>query len=220
MQKGAEGFAYLSSMEIYGAVVEEALLDENSLGPVDPLSTRCCYPESKRACEALISAYAREYGMRAMSVRLAQTFGAGVPSDDERVFAMMARCAMKGEDIVLQTKGESRNPYIYTAQAVEAILCILLRGEGGTSYNVANPSTYCSIAEMGELVSKVISNSGINVKHVENGDVSKYPSTRYWKLDISRVEALGWKPRGTLEDMYRRMIESMRCENSQLVLPE
>lgn len=220
MQTGAEGFVYLSSMEIYGAVTEEALLDENTLGPVDPLSTRSCYPESKRACEALVSAYASEYGMRAMSVRLAQTFGAGVPSSDRRIFAMMARCAMRGDDIILQTKGESRNPYVYTAQAVEAILCILFRGEGGMSYNVANPSTYCSIVEMGELVSKVISNGNIHVRFNEHGDASKYPPTRYWKLDTSKVEALGWKSRGTLEDMYRRMIQSMQCEDSFAALSE
>lgn len=204
-----EGFIYLSSMEAYGEVHTEEQLKENMLGFVNPLITRSCYPESKRMCEAICNAYAVEYGIQATSIRLAQTFGPGVAYNDTRIFAMMARCAMNKEDILLQTKGTSRHSYLYTAQAVTAILTVLLKGEAGMVYNAANPDTYCSIYEMGEMVAKELGNEKITVKIAMNGDISKYPAPSFLNLDISAIRVLGWEPSGDLRRMYERMILCM-----------
>lgn len=207
------GFVYLSSMEVYGEVKDEISLTEDRLGFVNPLVTRNCYPESKRMCEALCNAYAKEYGIRTVSLRLAQTFGPGVAYSDERVFAMMARCALNGKDIKLNTKGTSRHPYIYTAQAVSAILCLLLRGDSGEAYNVANPKTYCSIFEMAGIVTKKIAENKISVITPMIEDKSRYPVPSFLNLNIDKIKKLGWSPEGNLEDMYFRMITDMREEN-------
>ncbi|SEH75009.1 Nucleoside-diphosphate-sugar epimerase [Ruminococcus flavefaciens] len=208
-EKGA-AFLYLSSMEVYGKVDTEDKLDENKLGYINPLVIRSCYPESKRMCEAIVAAYAHEYGVRACSLRLAQTFGPGISIDDKRVFAMMARCAMNGENIVLLTKGESRHPYLYTADAVTAILTVLLKGKSGQSYNAANPDTYCSIYEMGEMVASEIADGKIKVEVADNGDTSKYPDTSFLNLDVKAIEDLGWSATVDLKEMYVRMMESMK----------
>lgn len=208
--RGAEGFVYLSSMEAYGEVRTEAPLEEKDLGRIDLSRTRSSYPESKRMCELLCSSYAYEYKVPAMNIRLAQTFGPGVDYNDRRVFAMMTRCAIKGEDIVLATKGTSRHPYLYTAQAVTAILTVLLRGKPGETYNAANPSTYCSIFEMGEMVADQIAQGKIRVRVDESGDTTRYPAPSYLNLDISAIESLGWEPSHDLVWMYKRLERYMR----------
>lgn len=209
VKNNSDAFLFLSSMEIYGKVETEDKLTEDKLGYINPTIIRSCYPETKRMCEAISASYASEYGIRAMNIRLAQTFGPGVLYDDKRVFAMMARCAMKGENILLQTKGMSRHPYLYTAQAVTAILCVLLNGEAGKSYNAANPDTYCSIAEMGEMVAEKIGGGKICVEFAENGDTSKYPDTSYLNLSVDELEKLGWHYDGDLMYLYERMIQTM-----------
>jgi nucleoside-diphosphate-sugar epimerase len=161
-------------------------------------------------CELLCSSYAYEYKVPAMNIRLAQTFGPGVDYNDRRVFAMMTRCAIKGEDIVLATKGTSRHPYLYTAQAVTAILTVLLRGKPGETYNAANPSTYCSIFEMGEMVADQIAQGKIRVRVDESGDTARYPAPSYLNLDISAIESLGWEPSHDLVWMYKRLERYMR----------
>lgn len=211
-EQKADGFLFLSSMEVYGKVATEETLTEDVLGFINPLSVRSCYPETKRMCEALAASYAKEYSIRAMSIRLAQTFGPGIPYQDNRVFAMMARCAIEGENILLQTKGQSRHPYLYTAQAVTAILCVLLCGEAGESYNAANEDTYCSIAEMGEMVAEEFGKGKIRVTFAENGDVSKYPETTFWKLSADKLMNLGWRPEKDLKYIFERMIEVMKME--------
>ena len=206
------GFVFLSSMEAFGEVRTEELLDEKTLGDVDLTRVRSCYPESKRMCEMLCKSYAEEYGVPAMSVRLAQTFGPGVSYSDRRVFAMMTRNAIHGEDIVLATKGTSRHPYLYTAQAVTAILTVLLKGEPGETYNAANPATYCSIWEMGELVAREVAGGKIRVRTEENGDASRYPAPSFLNMDIAKIQKLGWEPRHDLVWMYKRFENYLRSE--------
>ena len=207
---GTAGFVFLSSMEAFGEVKEEELLDEKALGSVDLSKVRSCYPESKRMCEMLCTSYAKEYGVPAMSIRLAQTFGPGVDPNDRRVFAMMTRNAINGEDIVLATKGTSRHPYLYTAQAVTAILTVLLKGAPGETYNAANPATYCSVYEMGEMVAQELAGGRICVRVDETGDASRYPAPSYLNMDIAKIERLGWKPEHDLVWMYKRLESYLR----------
>jgi UDP-glucuronate decarboxylase len=209
VKENVSGFVYLSSMEAYGKITEEVDLTEDKLGYINPIDTRSCYPECKRLCEALCNAYAKEYGIRATSIRLAQTFGPGVARDDVRVFAMMARCALEKNDIILQTKGTSKHSYLYTVQAITAILTVLLKGEHGQVYNAANPKTYCSIYEMGEMVAQEITGGEIKVRVNENGNTSLYPDSSFLNLNIDKIKGLGWKPDGDLKIMYQKMIKQM-----------
>lgn len=206
--KQVDSFAYLSSMEAYGSPTEEKLLSENAGACFDSMAVRSCYPESKRMCESLCAAYAAEYGVPAKVVRLAQTFGLGVSGEDVRVFADFARKALKGEDIVMQTKGDSCRMYLYTMDAAAAILTVLLKGKNGECYNAANKETYCSIKEMAELVSATLSKgkSGV-VMQIDEENLKKYPPAHKLKLDTSKLEGLGWKAECRLDEMYRRMVK-------------
>ncbi len=205
----SKGFVYLSSMEAYGQFDKEDDLTEDMLGLLDLSNVRSTYPESKRISELLCKSYSSEYDLRTMSIRLAQTFGAGVDIDDNRVFAMMARSAINNKDIVLLTKGESKHPYLYTSQAAEAILCVLLNGKSGETYNAANPQTYCSIFEMGEMVAKYVAQGNIKVIIKESNENCKYPPSSFLNLNIEKISKLGWTPKGNLSDMYKRMISFM-----------
>jgi nucleoside-diphosphate-sugar epimerase len=206
-EKEVQGFAYLSSMEVYGASNTEDILAEEDVGYMNPLKVRNCYPQSKRECEALCVAYASEYNVPAMSVRLAQTFGPGVDKNDTRVFAEFAKCAMEGKEIVLQTDGRSKRCYLYTMDAVSAILTVLLKGEPGMAYNAANPDTYCSVKDMAQLVAEEISENTIKVKKSENKEnIKKFPPLHFYNLGIERISGLGWKATKGLDEMYSSLI--------------
>ena len=158
-------------------------------------------------CEGMCCAYAEQYDIPAKVVRLAQTFGPGVRRDDARVFADFARKASNGEDIVMHTSGESSRMYLYTMDAVSAILTVLLKGENGNCYNAANKTTYCSIKEMAELVSRVLSDgkSSVIIQLDEESRKKFSPPHRLY-LDTGKLEALGWCAEYGLEEMYRRMV--------------
>ena len=209
-EKGAKGLVYLSSMEVYGAPHEDSLIHESQGCTLDSMTVRSCYPIAKRLSENLCASYAKEYGVAAKVVRLAQTFGPGVLPDDKRVFAELARDAMEGKDIVLQTTGTSKREYLYTADAVTAILTVLLRGQAGEAYNAGNPNTYCSIVDMAKLVAEEIAGGTIAVKLPEiiNENNLQFFPPHHLYLDVAKLRSLGWRPTRGLRDMYLRMMGS------------
>lgn len=210
-EKKVDSFVYLSSMEVYGAPQEDALIPELQGCTLDSMTVRSCYPIAKRLCENLCASYAQEYGVPAKVVRLAQTFGPGVERDDKRVFAEFARNVMNKTNIVLQTAGTSKREYLYTADAVTAILTVLLHGKTGEAYNAGNPTTYCSISEMAQLVAEEITGKMINVRVAEDtkSGERKFPPAHHLHLDVSKLTNIGWQPTRGLKEMYERMITEM-----------
>jgi nucleoside-diphosphate-sugar epimerase len=207
LERHCKGFVYLSSMEVYGRT-DLPEVRESDLGRIDLSNPRSCYPESKRFCETLCAVCVAQYGLSAKIARLAQTFGAGTPKDDTRVFAWFARSALAGENIVLHTEGKSRGNYCYTADTVRGLLTILLKGKDGEAYNVANPAASATIREMAELVSNEVCGGGIKAVVNVPEDIQKYgyaPETSH-RLNADKLMSLGWKPEYGLAEMYKRML--------------
>ena len=208
-EKCVKSMVYVSSMEVYG-ITDPAmpLITENDLGYIDLARPRSCYPESKRMCECLCSCWCAQYGVPVKTARLAQTFGAGTPADDSRVFAQFARNAIAGNDIILHTDGNSRGNYCYLSDTVRGLFLLLLKGENGEAYNIANPDASVTIREMAELVADRICKNKVTVIVDKPEDIEKrgYAPDTAMRLSSVKIEKLGWKPRYGLEEMYQRMI--------------
>lgn len=201
-----ESVVYLSSLECYGEILDDTeYVTEEQQGYVNPLNVRSSYSMGKRAAECLCHSYFSEYQTPVKIARLAQTFGAGVAQDDHRVYAYIARSAMKGEDITLNTDGLSRHDYCYTIDAADALLRILTMGKDGEAYNVANEQTYASVREMAELVLREFSPN--NKLVVNAGDAHCYPPATKVKMSAKKLKALGWEAQYDLTAMYRRLID-------------
>lgn len=199
---------YLSSMEVYGAPGGSRRITESDFEGFDPVLVRSSYPESKRMAEALCAAYAAQHGVPAKILRLTQTFGPGVDRDDRRVFADFARRALEGTDVVLHTAGDTERSYLYTADAVTAVLTVLLRGQDGQAYNAAHEQTYCSIRDMAELVARTCGPAPVQVQvqvQPQDAAVSGYAPALKMDLDTAKLQALGWHPTVDLREMYSRM---------------
>lgn len=205
------GLVYLSTMEVYGSPMTDEKIYENSPAVLDTMSVRSSYPESKRLCECLCTAYHSQYGVPAKVARLTQTFGEDVNYDDKRVFAEFARCAIEGRDIVLKTKGETRRNYLYTGDAVSAILTVLEKGKDGEAYNVANEKTYCSIYDMAIMVAENFGGGKIRVI-IDTTDAESrgYAPTLKMNLSTEKLRGLGWQAETDLTTAFERTIRSMK----------
>ena len=204
-----KSMVYISSMEAYGVTdSKKDIITEKDLGYIDILNPRSSYSEGKRICECICAAYASQYNIPVRIARLAQTFGAGVPKSDTRVFAQFAKSAIKGENIILHTKGESFGNYCYTADVISALLCLLTRGEIGQAYTVVNEETTMKIKDMANLVANEISNGKSQVVFdiPENSAVLGYAPDNTMHLTAQKLKNLGWSPSFGLKEMYQRMI--------------
>ena len=208
--KKVKGFVYLSSLEVYGEITDDSkMVTEEIQGYLDPLSVRSSYPMAKRATENLCCLYAAQYGVPVKIARLTQTTGAGIAKDDNRVIAQFARLAANGQDIVLHTSGESARPYCYTMDSVSGILFILLRGQSGEAYNVANESSYISARGMAEFIKKNC-NSDIKVRVELNSNMGYAPVSKL-RLSSANLCSLGWEPRYDLKRIFDRLIEYLKA---------
>lgn len=221
-EKKIKSMVYLSSMEMYGTEAEKTLksmehskykesdfVTEDMLGYIDLKSPRSSYPEGKRAAEFLCNAYHSEYGVPVKIARLAQTFGPGVSKTDNRVFAQFARSVINGTDIVLHTDGNSEGNYCHIKDTISGILTILLEGQSGEAYNVANENLHMTIRQMAEFVANKVGKGKIKVITQTPNNPNGYgyaPPTKL-RLSSEKLRALGWNPEFNMQDMYEHMIE-------------
>lgn len=211
-QAQLESLVLASTLEVYGTITDDSTpLTEDKQGYLDPMTTRSSYPLAKRAAEGLCHNYAVEKQVKVKVARLAQTFGAGVSKQDNRVFAQFARSVIHNENIILHTTGELSRCYCYTTDAISAMLYILLKGEDGTAYNVANEATYISIRQMAELVAKTFNPDHVHVV-IEMQEGLGYSPTTKLRLDTQRIQSLGWTPYYNIKEMFHRLIASMKEE--------
>ena len=204
---------YLSSMEAYGRLPDlQRDIVETDLGYLDLTRVRSDYGESKRLCESLCTAYASEYAVDVVIARLAQSFGAGILPEENRVFAQFARSALHGEDIVLNTAGKSEGNYCYLMDVMMAFFVLFARGASGNIYNVSNEACHMTIREMAELVARKFSAgcSKVIVNIPKNVERLGYAQDVKMRLSSAKLRQLGWQPRIDLSEAYRRMLIYIR----------
>ncbi len=212
-EKAVRGMVYLSSMEAFGVTDPNlGFVTEKDLGYVNPQSVRSCYPESKRMSENLCAAYAHEYAVPVRSARLAQTFGAGVMTNDTRAFMQFALSALRRQDIVLHTKGESYGNYVYLKDAVDAILLLLTKGENGDVYTVSNDRACVQIRDLAKIAADTLSDPPVPITFDIPDDQMKYGYAPDVKMHLSNAKlcSLGWKPTVDLQEMFLRMAQDLK----------
>ncbi|WP_042195555.1 NAD-dependent epimerase/dehydratase family protein [Paenibacillus camerounensis] len=209
--KQVSSMVYLSSLEVYGTLNSDVPITEECGGYIDSLSVRSSYSESKRMAENLCSAFCAEYKVPVKIARLTQTFGAGVSYDDNRVFAQFARSVIEKKNIVLHTEGTTVRNYCYTSDAVRALFYILLKGESGKAFNVANMETSISISDMAKLAASLGSNTEI-VFDLNNNINHGYNPVMKICLDTSNLNKLGWSAEVGLLKMYQNLMTSMKTK--------
>ena len=207
-----KGYVFLSSMEVYGVPTSDEKIEESQGTNLNTMVARSAYPESKRLCESLCTAYESQYKVPTKVVRLTQTFGPGVQYNDGRVFAEFARCVIEGRDIILHTKGETKRSYLYTEDAVDAILTVLTNGTIGEAYNAANEDTYCSILDLAYLFAGKSADHPIDIKFDIEQDLSHYGYAPVLRMNLSTEKLcnLGWRPCFQLPEMIDSLIEDMK----------
>ena len=212
-ENNVSGVVYLSSMEVYGAPGNEGMISEESGTTTNPFTVRASYSEGKRISETMCVSYYQEYGVPVNALRITQTFGPGITYDDPRLFAELCRCSLEKKNIVLHTRGLTYRAYLYTADAVTAILAVLLHSRKGQVYNASNPNTYCSVFDMANLAANItVPPLKVLIEEKKNEEKLGYLPTLCMNLDITKIQELGWYPSFRLQVMLERTIRVMKEE--------
>ena len=197
-------FLYVSSGEIYGEGNGGVISEEYS-GYVDCLKSRSCYPSSKRAAETLCISYIEEYGADAVIARPCHVYGPHFTDRDNRVYAQFIRDVLCDNDIVMKSTGMQLRSWCYVVDCVSALLYILLKGEKGHAYNVADKNSCVTIRELAEMIARI---GGRRVKMAVPADSESkgYNVVTNSVFSTTKLESLGWSVCGSMEEKLKKTI--------------
>lgn len=197
---------YPSSVEVYGNARGFDTFMEDYTGQLNLSTSRSCYTESKRVSEALCQSYISERGAQVKIVRLSRVFGPTMLMSDSKASSQFILNALQGKDIVLKSDGEQMFSYTYVADAVCAMLYVLLYGENGVPYNISNSKCNICLKEFAFICAE---HNGRSVVFDLPSEIEKkgFSVARVAILDNKRLIDLGFKPYFTIRDAIHRTIE-------------
>lgn len=207
-EKKSERFLFASSNEIYGENRGDVeLFDERYCGYIDSNTLRAGYPESKRCGEALCQAYIRQRGLDCVVARLTRTYGPTVLTTDTKAISQFFKNALAGEDIVLKSEGKQFFSYLHVADSVAGLLTVLLKGETGEAYNIADEKSDITLRDLAALIA---AQAGRKVvfdlpNEVERAGFSKATKAR---LNGAKLRQLGWTAR---YDIQTGIVRNFTC---------
>ena len=194
MDHHAMRFAFTSSNEIYGENRGDAeMFDEGYCGYIDSNTLRAGYPESKRCGEALCQAYKVQKGLDVVIPRFTRSYGPTMLLTDTKAISQFIRKGIAGEDIVLKSAGTQNYSYTYMADAIYGLLTVVLRGESGEAYNIADEASNITLKDLAKIIAD---HAGKQVvfEIPDAVEAAGYSKATKALLDGSKLKMLGWKP--------------------------
>ena len=205
LQHDMRRLLYVSSGEVYGEGDGRTFTEDYS-GYVNISSPRSCYPSSKRAAETLCVSYMDEYGVDVVIARPCHVYGPHFTESDNRVYAQFIRNVLRGEDIVMKSTGSQYRSWCYVVDCVSALLYILLKGDSGQAYNIADENSNISIRQLADMVAKT-RGAKVRMELPSAFERHGYNVVSKSVFDTSKLETLGWNINGTLLDKLNNTIE-------------
>lgn len=176
---------------------------EDYWGRVNPIGIRACYDEGKRCAETLFFDYYRQHNLNIKVIRIFNTYGPRMNTNDGRVVSNFIVQALKNEDITVYGDGSQTRSFCYVDDLITAMVSLMNSSDSFTGpVNVGNPDEF-SMLELAQLVIELTnSKSKIVFMSLPQDD----PMQRQPNIDLARRE-LGWKPTVKLKDGLVRTIE-------------
>jgi nucleoside-diphosphate-sugar epimerase len=187
---------HFSTFHVYGTGGRARFIETDELVPIHP------YGRSHAACEALVLAHPKALVLRPSNMVGAPAHAA-LGDQAKLMFLDLCRQAAAGM-IRLQNDGLSYRDFLPFEDAISAVRILLnapLSGE--RLFNLACGQSM-RLDEVAHMIQRV---AGAETLEFGTGtDAFRAP----FEVDVSRLRALGWKPRAPLEEETRRILSFYR----------
>lgn len=206
----ATRLVFSSSNEIYGENRGDVeIFDEGYCGYIDCNTLRAGYPESKRCSEALCQAYKQQKGLDVIIARVTRSYGPTMNMSDTKAVSQFIKKGIAGEDIVLKSAGTQYYSYTYMADAVSGLLWAMLAGENGEAYNIADIHSDIMLKDLASIIAD-INGKKVVFEMPDEVEAAGYSKATKARLNGSKLQKLGWKPRYDIKSGMERTIDILK----------
>ena len=189
-----------STSEVYGDPLEHPQT-ESYTGSVNTTGIRSCYDEGKRVAETLCSDYQRIHGVDVRIMRIFNTYGPNMRSDDGRVVSNFIKQALHNEKITLYGEGKQTRSFCYVDDLINGMI-LLMESDFQSPINIGNPNEF-SIRELADIVKELINpNLEFEFKEMPKDD----PKQRKPSIELAK-KILNWEPKIELKEGLIKTIE-------------
>ena len=203
-------FAFASSNEIYGENRGDVeLFDEHYCGYIDSNTLRAGYPESKRCGEALCQAYKSQKGLDVVIPRFTRSYGPTMQMSDTKALSQFIKKGIAGEDIVLKSAGTQYYSYQYVADSISGLLTVLLKGNSGEAYNIADQESDIMLKDLARIIAGY-AGTQVVFEIPDAVEAAGYSKATKARLDGSKLQQLGWKPTYSIEEGLVRTMDILK----------
>jgi UDP-glucose 4-epimerase len=199
---GVRRLFFASTSAIFGEA--NAVLHED-FGPLAPISF---YGASKLAAEAYISTYAHLFGLSAVVLRFPNVVGERATHGV--IYDFLRKLDKNPGELEVLGDGKQTKPYLYVGDLVDAILLACEKSSGPLAVYHAAGIGETSVREIAEIVVAATGRSDARIRY-SGGDRGWPGDVPRFRYDISRLEALGWRPQRHSTDAVRHAVERIKA---------
>ncbi len=186
---------FASSSSIYGDALSYPTSEDTGPAPISP------YGVTKLACEHLIGAYIRDFGLRCTVLRYFTVYGPRQRPD--MAFQRIVEDLVAGSEFEVYGDGSQSRDFTFVADAVAATIAAMDAGPDARTYNVGGGSE----ATLREVVAIVEELSGRTLR-VRYGDRAAGDVRRTLADTTSIRRWLRWEPRFDLRSGLAAQLEA------------
>jgi UDP-glucuronate 4-epimerase len=187
---------FASSSSIYGDALSYPTGEDTGPAPISP------YGVTKLACEHLIGAYIRDFGLRCTALRYFTVYGPRQRPD--MAFQRIVEALLAGSEFEVYGDGNQSRDFTYVADAVTATIAAMDAGPDARTYNVGGGSE----ATLRDVVATVEELSGRQLR-IRYGDRAAGDVLRTLADTASIRKELGWEPRFDLRSGLAAQLEAV-----------
>ena len=198
---GVKKFAFSSTGSIYG---ESNVIPTPESAPF-PVQTSL-YGASKLAAEGLIQAYAESFGIKSWIFRFVSILGPRYTHG--HIFDFFKQLQIHPELLTVLGNGKQNKSYLHVFDCIAAIDIAIIRAN--EKINIFNLGLADS-CEIRDSVAWILDELNLSPK-VEYGSEPKgwIGDNPLIRLDTTRIESLGWKPRFSIQESVRETVRYLQ----------
>jgi GDP-L-fucose synthase len=204
---------FLASSCIYPKMSDQPIKEEYLLsGKLEP--TNQPYALAKITGIEMCNAYRSQYGCNFISVMPTNLYG---PNDNyhlenSHVLPALIRkfheAKIKGQDeVIIWGTGSPKREFLHVDDLAEACYFLMLNYDQETALNVGT-GTDIAIRDLAEMIKNIVAFESRIVN-----DLSKPDGTPRKLLDVSKINAIGWKAKISLEEGIKMTYEGLKNED-------